>query len=93
MMDNPIYRVYRDNKAVRIQVDTNLETCSELRSFNCQFENQESAELMARHLKKIFENWNEYVAKNPFDFIQDEHLSNVKKYLNEHWNAREHCWK
>ena len=44
MMDNPIYRVYRDNKAVRIQVDTNLETCSELRSFNCQFENQESVE-------------------------------------------------
>ena len=92
-MDDPIYKVYRDDKTVCIQVDTNLKTCSELRSFKCQFENQESAELMARHLKNIFEDWNEHVASNPGEFIWDEQLSGVKKYLNEHWNARENCWK
>ncbi len=92
-MDNPIYKIFRDDKTVCIQVDTNLKTCSELRGFKFVFENQESAELMARHLKKVFEDWNEHVASNPSNFIWDERLSKVKKDLNECWNGKEHCWK
>ena len=84
----------REDTNIIVRLNSNLGTCRPIYqfTFNCG-ENQERAELITRNFNKVFDEYCEYVASNPLEFISGEKVSKVKKFLIEHWNGKDHCYK
>lgn len=86
-------KVYRDNTVVKIDIDSGLGTCTPIYPFSFGCGNQETAQLLANHLREQIEKFKKSIAKEPYYHLKPEEISKLKMELINGWNARDHCWK
>jgi len=88
-----ITKIYRNDGIVKIDINSNLGTCNPIYPFSLNMGNQENAELLSRHLIKELDCHNRNVAKKAYYYLKPHEISELKKYLNDRWDARNNCWK
>ena len=88
-----LYKIKRKETQVEMTFNSNLNTNRSFFPFTFNCADEEMAELTKRHFEKLFQEYTEYVAANPLEFIWDSRVSDLKKYLIENWNGRDHEYK
>lgn len=89
-MDYPYFE--REDSGVDFVFESGLGTCDSVIAFrhNCE-EDQEYAELMARHFNERMDDLFRDVALNPLPWLSPSEISALKRRL-KNWHAGEHRW-
>jgi len=86
-----IQRIYREDKAVRINIDSKLGTCKPIFPFSFVFNSQEEAELFVRYIKEEIERWKHDIAQSPTPYLKPYEISQLKRELST-WNIKKEIW-
>ncbi len=86
--------VTRDDVEVMISIHSGLQGVSAPRyTFSFIADSENEAEMLRQQIEESICEHNEYVAANPFAYLESPEISKLKKRLNEEWDGRNHCWK
>jgi len=89
---NFVWDISNKKEVVRLVIDINVKA-EKLFVFEFTCADEVYAELLVNHLKRVYSKFQEYVCKNPLEFLPSKEISKLKRFLNEHWDAKNHCYK
>jgi hypothetical protein len=92
-MKDFIWSIERKDTVVYIRINTNLDSCRPIFPFSWNCKDQEYAELLKNHLLDMKDLWHKEIAQNPIIYLESEELSELKKWFNKNWDAKNHCHK
>ena len=90
-MKDFIESIDRENATIKIRINSDLGTCRPIYLFTFNCHDQETAELLTRHLREELDKFKKSIAVNSIYFLEPFELTELKKKL-KNWNIKKASW-